>query len=469
VLFAALAGGMGWGIRGQYGHETGAMIAGALVSLTLVFLLCPKATSLQVARAVALGTVAMGIGGSMTYGETLGLTQNADVIGNWGALRWGLLGTAVKGGLWIGFAGLFLGVGLGGVRYRPLEMFLVMLGVVVACVVGLFLLNKPHDPVNGALPTIYFSGKWNWEAGVDLKARPEFWGALLCGLAAAIAYFGGYRKDRLARNMALWGVLGGALGFSIGQCFQAFHAWNPEVFKVGIWVKLDPHMNWWNVMETTFGTIMGAALGLGLWLNRRKIQPAVDTETDRMPLPVEWILLVVHLVLLFLVEFRSITVVDVLYDMGIIMAIIPIVAIIRGRWWPYLLVLPITLLPIAGKTFKQLVLKEEAVGSVVGGAVYVIIPLLLATGAAIWFMRQAAAGRTGREFTRYGLLFCTWLYFLLNFAFFRFPWPWADWTSRTPSGIAFTICTIGLTIIALTAWRCESVWDDVEDTCEAAD
>jgi len=39
LLFAALAGGMGWGIRGQYGHETGAMIAGVLVSLTLVFLL----------------------------------------------------------------------------------------------------------------------------------------------------------------------------------------------------------------------------------------------------------------------------------------------------------------------------------------------------------------------------------------------------------------------------------------------
>jgi len=28
MLFTALAGGMGWGIRGQYGHETGAMLAG---------------------------------------------------------------------------------------------------------------------------------------------------------------------------------------------------------------------------------------------------------------------------------------------------------------------------------------------------------------------------------------------------------------------------------------------------------
>ena len=42
VLFAALAGGMGWGIRGQYGHETGAMNAGVMVSLVLAYLLCGK-------------------------------------------------------------------------------------------------------------------------------------------------------------------------------------------------------------------------------------------------------------------------------------------------------------------------------------------------------------------------------------------------------------------------------------------
>ena len=41
ILLTAMAGGMGWGIRGQYGHETGAMIAGALISLVLVRLFCP--------------------------------------------------------------------------------------------------------------------------------------------------------------------------------------------------------------------------------------------------------------------------------------------------------------------------------------------------------------------------------------------------------------------------------------------
>ena len=97
MLTAAMAGGMGWGIRGQYGHETGAMIAGVLVSLVLVFLFCPGNSSIRVIRAAALGTIAMGFGGSMTYGQTVGLTHDTPLVGNWEALRWGLLGLAIEG------------------------------------------------------------------------------------------------------------------------------------------------------------------------------------------------------------------------------------------------------------------------------------------------------------------------------------------------------------------------------------
>ena len=85
-MFAtAMAGGMGWGIRGQYGHETVATIAGVLVSLVLVFLFCPGNRSIHVVRAAALGTIAMGFGGSMTYGQTVGLTHDGPLRGDWAA------------------------------------------------------------------------------------------------------------------------------------------------------------------------------------------------------------------------------------------------------------------------------------------------------------------------------------------------------------------------------------------------
>jgi len=220
VLFTAMAGGVGWGIRGQFGHELGAMIPGVLVSLTLVLLLCPRAASRQVVLAVAWGTVAMGFGGNMTYGQTLGLTQNAPVIGNWEALRWGLLGTTIKGAIWIGFAGLFLGMGLGGKRYRPLELLFLMIAAVSMYFLGMALLNAPFDPANKTLPSIYFSASWHWQpdaTAAELEPRPECWGGLLAALALTIAYTGGWRKDALAHRLALWGLLGGGLGFTIAN------------------------------------------------------------------------------------------------------------------------------------------------------------------------------------------------------------------------------------------------------------
>jgi hypothetical protein len=457
VLFTALAGGMGWGIRGQYGHELGAMIPGVLVSLTLVLLLCPKASSRQVVLAVAWGTVAMGFGGNMTYGQTLGLTQNAPVIGNWEALRWGLLGTTIKGALWIGFAGLFLGMGLGGKRYRPLEMLVLMFAAVSLYFLGIALFNAPHDPDNRILPSLYFSASWYWEpsAGQELEPRPECWGGLLVALAALMAYTGFRRKDGLAVRMALWGLLGGGLGFTIGQCFQSYHAWNPAVFDRGIWVNLDPHMNWWNVMETVFGTIMGAALGLGLWTHRKRINLLTPTDRDYMPVPLEWLLLGSHVILVVNFEYVGTPAVDALYDIGLILGIIPIVIIASGRWAPYFMVLPVTLLPIAGDTIQELILRDGAAPLDFGLWFYLVVPLTIATLAAVWFTRQAQEGQTARGFTSRALLLTAWIYFLLNFAEFRYPWPWAEWTGRTPSGIVFTLCVLALTALALTTGRRE--------------
>ena len=467
VVFAALAGGMGWGIRGQYGHETGAMIPGLLVSLTLVFLLCPRTTSRQIVRAVAWGTVAMGFGGSMTYGQTVGLTHDASLIGNWGALSWGMLGLAIKGGVWIGFAGAFLGMGLSGIRYRSTELLLLMLGLVGAYFLGVALLNGPFDPANKVLPPLYFSDHWRWEPGAALEPRRECWGGLLFALMAAIAYAGWWRKDRLAPRLALWGMLGGAVGFPLGQSLAAFHSWNPELLRAGLWSGLAAHINWWNMMETTFGATMGAMLGLGLWLNRRRIMPAAYKDTDYLPVVAEWTLLAVHLALFVVVAFLARPVMTALYNiglgkiirivalynLGLVMGIIPIVVVARGRWSPYLVVLPITLLPIAAKTLRQLAYTEEAISPVAGWFIYMIVPLSLATVAAIWFAQRAAAGQAGRDFVRRALLLTTWIYFLLNFAFFRFPWPWADWTGRTPNGIIFTIFALALTALCLFGLR----------------
>jgi hypothetical protein len=442
---------MGWGIRGQYGHETGAMLAGVLFGLVMVHLFCPRAVSLTAARAAALCALGISLGGSETYGKTVGLTHDAELIRNWEALRWGLLGLSLKGGIWIAFAGAMFGMGLGERTYRPLELA-VLLIVMLACLfLGIYLLNMPFDPATRELPRIYFSDDWYWEPGAELEPRRERWGGLLGALLVLVAYVGGVRKDRLALRLAAWGFLGGAIGFPGGQCLQAYHAWNVESFREGWFAALEPHINWWNLMEITFGMVFAAVLSLGLWLNRGLIAAKDKVATHIFSAPMEWLLVAIHVVALSLWNFVLFPPLDMIADHGLPMIAIPLVAVIGGRLWPYLVTLPIVALPIAGKTLRQLSYEEAAISAIAGYALYLVIPLIVTTIIALLMARQSDRRPSGLLFSRWALLVTTWLYFGLNFAFFHYPWPWQAWTGRTPSGIVFTVTSAVLTLVALFA------------------
>jgi len=447
MLFTALAGGMGWGIRGQYGHETGAMLAGLLVALVLVYLFGYHLSSLSAARAVALATVAIGFGGSMTYGQTLGLTQDAPLIGNMAALRWGLLGTFIKGSIWIGYFGLFLGLGLGGKKYTMVEMALALIVAIFLFYLGIYVLNQPFDPASKKLPSIYFSDHWHWEPGETLKPRREQWGGLLFALGWLIAYTGFIKKDLLARNMVLWGMLAGGLGFSLGQSVQAYHAWNVDWFQMGWLASIEPNINWWNMMEITFGAVFGCVLALGLWCNRHHIATNRFDEPIELGFKTELGLMAIHIFALVTWNFMSFSTFDWFADRALTMGLIPILAILGGRIWPYFVCLPITALPIAGKTLRQLAYRTDDISLLFGWLIYFMVPLALVTWFAIKLIQRPDKKLNGHFFSRRTLIISTIFYFVLNWAFFEFPWPWSDWTARTPSGIIFIICAAGLLLL----------------------
>jgi hypothetical protein len=454
VLAGAAAGAMGWGIRGQYGHETGAMIAGVLVSLVIVALLRPHAPTSWALRAIAFGAVGIGFGGAMTYGQTIGLTQDATLVGNWAALRWGLLGLSIKGALWIGWFGACLGMALGGIRYRTREIFLLMLALVGIALLGIWLFNEPYDPTQRLLPRLYFSATWGWQPDVvNLQPRREVWGGLVLSLMTVCAYAWLARGDRLAPRLVGWGLLGGALGFPLGQCLQAFHAWNPDVFARGIWPALDPHVNWWNTMETTFGAVMGVAVSYGTWLHRDLVAMPSETEAT-VPHAADatslawWLAalgLAVHVALLLIAEFTDIALPVAYTDVTLVMGVLPLALAAEGPWAAALIALPVTMAPIAGKTVRRLAYEQHAVAPWLGWLVYVLIPMSIAVALAWWAMRQP--DRHDGLVPRVALACTTWIYFFLNFAFFRYPWPWAPWTNRTLHALVFLACALIVTVI----------------------
>ena len=454
VLLAALAGGMGWGIRGQYGHETGAMIAGLLVCLVLVGRHGQAGYLLAAARAAAWGTIATGFGGSMTYGQTLGLTHNPDMVGHYAGLAWGLFGLAVKGGVWIGFVGAFLGLGLGGVRWRPREWLLLMLGLLGLFFVGVWLVNEPFDPASRRLPWLYFSASWHWTPDAEnLRPRREVWGGLWLALLGLIAYTR-RRDQRLAVRLAGWGVLGGALGFPLGQSLQAWHAWHPDALQHWGLAALAPHLNWWGFMETAFGAVWGGVLGYGVWRNRQAIRlDNAEPAPVVWSLGVEYAVLGVHLLLVVAGEFLNHPVSDAYLEFGLLLGLIPVVAVAAGRCWPWWTLSLVTLTPIAGKTLRALAFREHAITPGWGAMFYVALPLLVAGALAIWAIRRTRDhAPVAGVFGPLGLCL-TWVYFLLNFAIFRYPWPWAAWTHRTPNALVFFGCALGLTWGFWRLWR----------------
>ncbi len=442
-LMGAAAGGMGWGIRGQYGHEWGAMVPGVLVAFTLVFLFCRRSTSLHAARAVALAAVGFSFGGVMTYGQTVGLTHDTPLVGNDAAYRWGMIGLFIKGALWIGFGSTFLGMGLGGKTYRWAEMLKVVIALLVLVFIGTQLLNRPHVPdvssPDRALPWIYFSDHWKWEPdNLDMKPRPESWGGLLAAFVALIAYVRFIKKDKLAFRMAGVGVIAGGCGFTLGQALQAKHSWTPN-WVVGFDQSLHEWLpgvfpekffsligyNWWNMMETTFGLVMGFLLGLGLWLNRKRVARGDIDEPVELAPQVEWPLIGLHACLLALwgaVRLDEIEAYEWLTgftDFPLAMGVLPVICILGGRYWPYLFALPMIAISIAGITLKA---RYDGEHVVTDWIIWIVIPLGLLTLAALHLAERGLSGQSGRSFARRGLIITAFTYYSLNFGFFGLPW-----------------------------------------------
>jgi len=394
-----------------------------------------------------------------------------------------MLGLALKGGVWIGFGGLFLGMGLSGTRYRPAEVMLLLAGAVGLFFLGIWLVNSPYDPTNKQLPFLYFSDHWQfepgrWEQGL-IKPRYETFGGYWAALIGLALYARVIRGDRLALRMAAFGVLGGAMGFPGGQCIQSAHAWHPDWFqeggRFGFGEALFRTFNWWNVMETTFGAIWGAVVGLGLWLNRRLIN--VDDTNDRamLPAPVEVVLAVVYASFVLAGEFEYLNPQDLpihtldflqthpfefvsywYIEIGIVIVSLPLIGISGGRLSPYVAILLLIPMTICGKTLR-------AVGHTTddtsvwfqnyGLAWYMLVQVPLAIGLVIaaWLIQKASEHTTARA-AGVSLFVMSSVYFCLNSAFFGFPdvlEPIEQWGGRHANQAFFLLSTICLMLTSV--------------------
>ncbi|HNG31371.1 MAG TPA: hypothetical protein PK012_16755, partial [Blastocatellia bacterium] len=96
VALTALSMSVGWGLRGDYGHEAGAMMPGALLGLALC-LAAGRSDWLQRAPTVAAAcAIGWAFGGQMSYGIVIGYTADSA----WANVLYGYANLFIIGALW---------------------------------------------------------------------------------------------------------------------------------------------------------------------------------------------------------------------------------------------------------------------------------------------------------------------------------------------------------------------------------
>jgi hypothetical protein len=310
IVLAGLAMSLGWGIRGDYGHEAGAMIPGAMLGLSICLASGREDWWRRAALMGACGAIGWAFGGQMSYAKVTGYTAASsllDVFYGYGCLF-------AIGALWAGIGAAILTLSITQpMSYlkqfaRPLAalwlVWLVMslsgltawlsdrwslndsdwVGALSALVVaGAWALVCPSDRGACALIGVLAGGWWigylvlTVLLGLHMTPpRSDNWAGCVGLFVALLAYLH-RRHDRTAVMLGAYGFLIGGLGFMLGDFANMLGRaqWGP-VGRYEILHGLD----YWKWMEQSFGLIMGLGVGaVFLGPLRSRLAPA-DEDTE---------------------------------------------------------------------------------------------------------------------------------------------------------------------------------------------
>lgn len=247
-LFVALAVGLGWGIRGDFGHLLGAMYPGAALALGFAYVSRQRALFLWMPVIAAACALGIGSGGSMSYGILHGYAK-ADTLVNYG---YGFLTLLLQGSAWGTFGGAIVGLLLERKSMRTGE-WLGWLGSILA----------------GGWFTYLFVVTW---FGFDIN--PPRNNSSIAFMGAAIGQFIWLACNN--KPIGLRGALLGYVGFGLGMA--GGRLLGNYTYTLG--AQLDFAVNHWNVMEVTCGFVGGFIYCFGM-VNRTYPEPP---EKENIPL-----------------------------------------------------------------------------------------------------------------------------------------------------------------------------------------
>ena len=242
MLIVALVFGLGWAIRGSFGHEWGAAWAGGIGGMAIVGFSNRKDWLRRAPVLALLAAIGWGIGGMMSYGMVVGYCKGIDFVN----VSYGYTMLVVIGGLYGFLGGGLFGLGLESTEEKPIDWS--------RLITEMF--------VGGFLFWGFFVFQLEW---FMTPPRSELW-AGCAGAAIGLMWFmqrGGYYKSL---RVALFSALGAGIGFSFGNFMQV------------LGIKLGVDYNMWNVMEFTLGLLGGLGMAYAVYTTK---WPQSSKDSDK--------------------------------------------------------------------------------------------------------------------------------------------------------------------------------------------
>ncbi|MBI4892005.1 MAG: hypothetical protein HY821_15370 [Acidobacteria bacterium] len=208
IALAMLSLSIGWGMRGNYGHETGAMMPGALCAIAISLFSAREDWRQRLPSFAVFGALGWGFGGSMSYMVPMGYTQS----GEFASQIYGFVMVFLLGFLWSS-------MGVAGTAYAAAEER-----------EKLTALYKPMSWVfaTWALWTLlepavlrWYSGSMGLDAGRMFRQRNPFywldsdWLEASLALAAVCLFDLWDRRFAKAGRLIGFGAGGAAAGFAV--------------------------------------------------------------------------------------------------------------------------------------------------------------------------------------------------------------------------------------------------------------
>lgn len=305
VLLAALSVSIGWGIRGQFGHEFGAALAGAIAGMVVALSSGRADWRRRIHYFSALGAVGFGFGGLMAYMKTVSYTQSSDSM----TLLYGYFVVFVTGFAWAAPCGTGLALPAFLNRDELTKMFGPLCGVFVAwylqdvgrayyratadasagfygsygmsailaaLVVLIFVAisRKYWSPGNALI--VYMSagwwvGHWIFVSLCHFVLSPpsgDTWANVVGLSIGTLVWAWRYQMGGVGFATLSSGLLGG-IGFSLGALVKV------------IIMKIGTQTNWHSIMEQTQGFFFGIALIITMMLLARRAPALSDAPPLR--------------------------------------------------------------------------------------------------------------------------------------------------------------------------------------------